>query len=235
MTTSTAAVLPIKQLANAKQRLSDLLTPEERHQFFSCMVEDVLTAVEATPQIDRVLVVTDDAAVAELAGAYSAEVIPEPSPPGMSAAVTAAGRLLAGEHVGTMLFLPGDLPLITPEELEVVLEGFAAGRDSGAQSEVKPEMLIVPAADLGGSNCIACSPPDCMEFAFGVGSFKRHLEIARSRGLASAVAKLPGIGLDVDTPDDLKRLLEAAPRLKPDCHSIRYLASSGIIDKLSER
>lgn len=264
----TAAVLPIKQLADAKQRLAGLLQPEERSQLFTCMVEDVLTAVESCPLIDRILVVTNDAAVADMASAYSAETMPEPSPPGLSAAVAAAGRALAAEAVHTLLFLPGDLPLVTPDEIEVALGGGVSGHNPQGQDDDQPEgrlggnpgespgqqqarspggptalppamnpetipaMTIVPASDLGGSNCIACSPPDCMEFAFGVGSFRRHLGIARSRGMNPEVVKLPGIGLDVDTPEDLRQLLALAPRIKPDCHTIRYLVSSGIIGRL---
>ncbi len=222
---STVAVIPIKQLENAKQRLSGLLSAEERGALFSCMVEDVLTAVEASTQIDRVVVVTNDDAVAELARSYGADIMAEPTPPGLIESVTAAGAALAAEGVNTMVFLPGDVPLTTPEELEVVLEGFGLSDEN--------EFLIVPATDLGGSNCVAVSPPDCMEFGFGVDSFRRHIGIAKNLGIDPGVAKLPGIGLDIDTPDDLKELIEAAEREQHNCHTMRYMVSSGIISKLN--
>ena len=221
------AVIPVKQLEKVKQRLSGLLTAKERKALFSCMVEDVLTAVEATEEIDRIMVVTDDAAVAYLAGAYGAGVLPEAATGGLTGAVTKAGELLASEGVGTMLVLHGDLPLITPVELEVVLEGFGLC--------AAPEFLIVPAADLGGSNCVACSPPDCMVFGFGPDSFRRHLGFARERGIDPSVARLPGIGLDIDTPEDLNRFLEVATRDTRDCHTLRYLVDAGIIHKLNHK
>ena len=118
---TTTAVIPIKQLADAKQRLSGLLNSDERKRLFQAMVEDVLTAVEACTFIDNIVVVTDDQAVAELARSYGAEIRPEPDSPGLIEAVTQTGKQLAAEGVDCMLFLPGDVPLVTPEELEVVL------------------------------------------------------------------------------------------------------------------
>ena len=36
------AVIPVKQISQAKQRLSKILSSEERRDFFSAMLEDVL-------------------------------------------------------------------------------------------------------------------------------------------------------------------------------------------------
>ena len=110
---------------------------------------------------------------------------------------------------------------------DIVLEGFGAGSEA--------EFLIVPALDLGGSNCVACSPPDCMEFGFGLDSFRRHISIARERGIVPQVAKLPGIGLDIDTPEDLKMLIETIDKDARDGReysTVRFLTSSGIVQRL---
>ena len=190
------------------------------------MVEDVLTTVEACTLLDEIIVVTDDDVVAELALGFGAEILSEPEDPGLIPAVTKAARYLADNGVDIMLFLPGDVPLVTPEELEIVLEGF--GRQD------TPELMIVPASDLGGSNCIACSKPDCMEFGFGEDSFRRHLAIARRLGIEPSVAKLPGIGLDIDTPDDLRKLASILVDSGIESHTHRYFRESGILERISE-
>ncbi|MEX0942256.1 MAG: 2-phospho-L-lactate guanylyltransferase [Pseudomonadales bacterium] len=224
---STVAVIPVKQLHNAKQRLAGLLSPRDRKDLFTAMFRDVLEAATTCDRIDRVMVVTDDPEVAGIAREFGAQVRPEPSSPGLIAAVTSAAEQLAREEVTTMVFLPADIPLVSVEELEVVLDGIG-------QSGQK-EFMIVPARDLGGSNCVVTSPPDCVEFGFGEDSFRRHLGLARESGVEPQVAKLPGIGLDVDTPGDLTMVAQIIETSGLATNTARALVESGIVDKLAER
>lgn len=220
------AVVPIKQLENAKQRLAHLLTAEERAGLVRAMVEDVLAALDACTALDETVVVTRDADVESLALARGARILPEPEASGLIPAVTEAARVLGSEGVDVMLFVPGDIPLLDVDELNVVL--------SGVGMSEAPEFVIVPARDLGGSNCVVCSPPDCMEFGFGEDSFRRHLAIARKAGIEPMVTRLPGIGLDVDTPDDLLELNKELGDRKADTKTRRFLRDSGIATRLEE-
>jgi 2-phospho-L-lactate guanylyltransferase len=43
-------------------------------------------------------------------------------------------------------------------------------------------------------------------FAYGPGSFRRHLALARRAGLAGRVVRDPELGFDVDLPSDLVTL-----------------------------
>ena len=214
-------VIPIKQLSGAKQRLSGLLDPLQRQMLCRAMVEDVLEVASTCDQITQILVVTSDDDVAELVSSYGAEVLPEPDSPGLINAVTHAAEQLAQAEVDVMMFLPGDTPLVSVEELEVVLGGMS--------TRERVEFLIVPASDLGGSNCVVCSPPNCMEFGFGEDSFRRHLRIAQERGIEPTVVKLPGIGLDVDTPEDLDELVREIVENNIESHTYRFLAEQGFL------
>lgn len=229
---SISLVIPIKQLENAKRRLSDILQAEQRSGLFRSMVEDVLEVAAACDRISEIIVVTKDPQVTELAYQYSANVLPEPDnigdlESGLIAAVTQTAEYLAEKNVKTMMFLPGDVPLITVEELEVVLDGFGLSN--------KAEMMIVPANDLGGSNCLVCSPPNCMSFGFGEDSFRRHLRLAREKQIEPMVAKLPGIGLDIDTPEDLQALIKQITKYNLDTHTSRFLKNSGILSSIDKQ
>ena len=48
-------------------------------------------------------------------------------------------------------------------------------------------------------------------FAYGPGSFRRHVEAARTAGLAVRVVRDPNLGFDVDTVDDLRMLAARDP------------------------
>ena len=172
------------------------------------------------------MVITADDTVANLGRAYGARIMPEPEDPGLINAVTHAAGTLSAEGVDVMIFLPGDTPLVNVEELEVVLDGFG--------QKTEPEFLIVPATDLGGSNCVVCSPPDCMTFGFGEDSFRRHLKLARAAGIEPIVAKLPGIGLDIDTPEDLQELVNQIIQQDIQSHTYHCLLANGLLSSTEQ-
>lgn len=212
------AVLPAKNLVDAKQRLADALSPPERQQLFRIMYAHVLSVLDAVPGLAGIAVVTCDPDAADIAASHGARLITEPQNHGQTAAVERAAAVLAGDGVRGILTIPGDAPLITAAEVETVLD---AHRGS-------PAMTIVPAHDRRGSNCIAVSPPDLIPFSFGNDSFQPHLAAARDRGIEPTILPLPGLGLDIDTPEDLRALLDR-PGETP-IHD--FLSSSGIADRL---
>lgn len=220
-----SVVIPIKQLENAKQRLSSQLDITQRSGLFRSMVEDVFEVVTSCDHVDQMVVVTSDEQVAVLAQSYGARIIAEPAKPGLIESVNHAAELLHSEGVEVMVFLPGDIPLITIEELSVVIEGFGQAN--------KPEFLIVPSHDLGGSNCIAASPPNCIQYAFGEDSYNRHLALAKDAGIEPVVVKLPGIGLDIDFPEDLERLREITLQENLATHSAKFMFDSLLLPSLN--
>jgi 2-phospho-L-lactate guanylyltransferase len=146
-------------------------------------------------------------------------VLAEDSNRGQTAAVEAAAGLLAGEGAEAMMTVPGDVPLATAAEFGRLLAGHAPG----------PAMSIVPARDERGSNCIVCSPPTAVPLRFGNDSFLPHLAAARGLGIEPRIVPLPGLGLDIDTPDDLAELLARPGTTR----SQAFLLESGIADRLA--
>ncbi len=214
-------VIPIKQLTDAKQRLSRMLDASQRQALCQAMLEDVLEVSATCDLIDQIVVVTSDLQVSAVAESYGARILPEPESQGLINAVTYAAEVLASEGTQTMIFLPGDTPLVSVEELEVVL--------GGATNTGENEFIIVPATDLGGSNCLVCSPPNCLSFQFGENSYRLHVEEARSRKIEPTVLRLPGIGLDVDTPEDFEDLVSAVLEQNGESNTYRYLVSQGFL------
>jgi len=187
------AVVPVKELDRAKERLSPLLPRRLRQALMLAMLEDVLGTLAATPGLAGLAVVTVDPAARRLAASYGARSIEAGARDGHTGAVAAAARLLAAEGCAGMLTLPGDIPLVSPAEITTLL---AAHRPA-------PSFTIAPSRDERGSNAIICSPPDAVPLRFGEDSFFPHLRAAEACGIRPTVLHLPGIALDVDTPEDL--------------------------------
>ncbi len=194
------AALPVKEFADAKQRLSPLLSPSQREILAATMLEDVLTAL-ADAGLAGILVNTLDPLGAELARRYGARVITDDARTGHTGAVAAMARALASEGHSGMLVLPGDIPRVTAAEIDALL---AARRRA-------PSFTIAPAHDELGSNGVLCLPPEVMPLRFGDNSYFPHLDTARRNGIEPTVVPLSGFALDIDHPDDVRALLRATP------------------------
>ncbi len=211
------AVVPIKGFDAPKQRLADVLSPEERGALAEHMLRDVLAALS---NLEGVIVISGDDEALYKARWLGARVMSERQPGGYSAAVSQAGEVLAGEGVDAMMHVPGDVPLITSDEVAQIAE----------LNPVVPAACVVPSGDHDGTNCLALWPPDLFHPAFGPNSFHRHCQIAGDSGVEPAILELDGFALDIDTPDDL-RLFCAG---QYDCGSLRYLQASGIAARISQ-
>ena len=216
------AVLPIKDLGQAKQRLADFLDAVERRLLCEAMAEDVLEILSQVPGLSEIVVVTRDGRASELAVRYGARVLAEPSNDGQSAAAERAAAELARSGAESLLQVPGDVPGASADEIAAVL-GAHRGAGDGA-----PAITLVPSHDRRGTNCVLCSPPGVLPFAFGHDSFGPHCEAARAQGIVPRILPLPGLGLDIDTPDDLRAFVTrpAAGR------TFDYLRESGIAARL---
>jgi 2-phospho-L-lactate guanylyltransferase len=214
------AVVPVKELEGAKHRLSSCLDPEERRALATVMLEDVLEALGAVPQLAGLLLVTLDPVATALAGRYGARIVTEGAREGHTGAVTAAARLLAREGRTGMMTMPGDIPRVSASEITAILAAHGAA----------PAFTIAPAHDDLGSNTIVCSPPDVVPLRFGEDSFFPHLAAARARGIAPLVVRQPGIGMDIDHPVDLMTFLRMSPAQSN--RTLAYLERSGIAERL---
>jgi 2-phospho-L-lactate guanylyltransferase len=203
-------VLPVKDLANAKQRLAAVLAPEERRDLFRAMLEDVLSALAATRGLAGILMVTRDPEAQALAARYGARVLVEDANRGHTAASSLGAKALAREAAVGMLQLPADLPLITPADIEALLRAHGAA----------PAVTLAPSRDRRGSNAVACSPPDLLPLRFGDDSFLPHSQRARDLGIEPRIIERPGLALDIDTPADLAAFLAIPSRTRTYAHLV---------------
>jgi 2-phospho-L-lactate guanylyltransferase len=215
------AVVPVKDVANAKQRLAPVLSATERRELFAAMLEEVLGALASSAGLAGILMVTRDALAQDLAARYGARVLVEDETRGHTAASTLGARTLAQEGVAGMVQVPGDIPLLTPDDVAALLR--AHGQS--------PAVTLSPARDARGTNAVVCSPPDLLPLRFGDDSFFAHIRLTRSLGIEPTIVRRPALALDVDTPGDLAAFL-AAPS---ETRAWAYLSESGIAERLRSR
>jgi 2-phospho-L-lactate/phosphoenolpyruvate guanylyltransferase len=195
----TAAILPVKSFAHAKQRLGASVADPLRADLARAMVGDVLVALSETASIERTIVVTREDSVSAAARYVGALVVEDAAEESQSAAVALGVERALIEGFERVLCIPGDCPALDPAELDSLL--------AGAEREV----VIVPDRHGTGTNGLLLSPPDAIAPSFGPDSCERHLALAREAGAVCRIERPPSLLLDIDTGADLAALRERLP------------------------
>jgi 2-phospho-L-lactate guanylyltransferase len=196
MSVSTWALVPLKSSERAKSRLAEVLDAEQRRRLFFSLAERVILALNESRNVDAVAVVTSSREVAAFAKLLHAVPIMQEADVGMAPALELALQSLQAMQPGRVLMVPGDLPLITAHAVDAVFD---------AQSS-RDHVVLVPDRRREGTNALLCSPPNVISPCFGAASFARHLSAARAAGIATTVAEIDELTLDLDCADDLDYL-----------------------------
>lgn len=187
---NAAVLIPVKDFTRAKARLAGVLSPADRARLARWMAERVVAAAGSLP----VFVVCDDEDVADWATAAHATVLWRPGH-GLNGAATDGVAALAADGFASAIVVHSDLPLA--HDLA------ALPRDGAA--------VLVPDRHGDGTNAIAIPAASGFEFRYGARSFERHVAEAASLDLPVIVRRDGRLGLDVDTPDDLRLAGEHLP------------------------
>lgn len=208
----TVILVPFKEPTGSKTRLAHLLSPERRHALALALFDETLRVLIANGTAE-VAVVTDSEVVAERARSAGALVVLDGDSRGETAAIEAATRWSAAQGYARQLVVPGDMAALDPSQLSELL----------ACRPPDPGVVLAPAVGEDGTNAILTSPPDCLPYRFGRGSFPEYLARAATLGLHVRVLRLRSFLLDIDTPEDLREFLA----LSPDVPAIALLRSWG--------
>ena len=211
------ALVPVKALSGAKQRLANVLRAAARARLAQAMLDDLLCLLENATQIERVLILTADAAVAQQARRRGHRVFEEDADQSLNENLGRAAQDCATQ-TPRLLVLPADLPAATREDIDTLLAAHRGG------------LTLVPASVDGGTNAMLLEPADAVSCQFGERSFARHSAAARRAGLGLTVVENANLGRDLDRPDDLTWLAQRA--LGP--HTAALLASWNVREGLAE-
>ena len=189
------AIVPVNVLKKSKARLASSLDASARSRLSKAMLTDVLCALKRVRRIHRITVVSADGSVGRIARLTGAHFLREGKRRGLNNALRIAIRDAVRRKASAALILPADIPLVTADEVRNFLR----------QSNGYP-IALTPSRDRGGTNALLLRPPKIVAPSFGKDSFRRHMTIARGKGLSPGVVKIRGISLDVDEPADLAHL-----------------------------
>src|SRR4051812_22293965 len=188
------AIVPVKPFNRAKSRLAKVLTPGEREALAEKLFRHSLDTLTRVKQIAGVLVISRDTKALALARDYHVHTVQEGGAPELNAALLRASQVVRSQGADGVLILPADVPLVTTEDIEQILH---LGR-------YNMSVVLAPDQKNDGTNTLLVSPPGLIPFAFGEGSFRRHMLLAEEAGATVKVYRSERTILDIDTPPDLE-------------------------------
>src|SRR5208283_379288 len=165
------AVVPVKSLGASKNRLSSVLSPQERRQLTLAMLEDVLSALQ-TSVVDDTVVVSNDLTVHDVVGKFGAMYLAQKTS-GLNSAIEEATEWCLQEGAEAVLVLPADIPLLSPADVDRIVK---------LGNYEKQTVVLSPSYD-GGTNSLFQSPLNLIRVCFGPRSFAKHIKEAQNKGV----------------------------------------------------
>lgn len=198
MSVMRGALIPMKELSQAKMRLADVLDRHERADLALAMLTDVIAACNESACFDIVAVISNDSEVHWHARENGARPLAEPATlAGLNEGLTFGQRYLARRvAVDELVIVPADVPLVRAVDICTVVNAIGGAASFAA---------VVRSRD-GGTNALAMRPPEALPMRFGRNSADAHIEAARAAGVAIAELTLERMSFDVDAPEDLDAL-----------------------------
>lgn len=188
------AIVPVKPLRRGKSRLAGALSEDERTELNRNLLQNTLKTLSNIRELEEVLVISRDPAALTIARNYGARTVREDGQPELNTALKRATVVAQVYATRGVLVLPADLPLISREDVETLIE----------RASNPPVVVIAPDRHEKGTNALLISPSGLIEYDFGINSFQRHCERVRQAGARLEIVNLPSLGLDLDLPEDLE-------------------------------
>jgi 2-phospho-L-lactate guanylyltransferase len=196
--TRTWALVPLKNLAQAKTRLEPAVDLPTRRRLVLAMAEDVLSTLGRVRGIERILLVSNEPEAGSLLSDRSLEVFYTADCEGLNRELEQAAAYAVTRGAERALILHADLPWLSTESVERFIAQCPSGAACAAQDKVGT-----------GTNALLAPLPLPLPLLFGVDSLQGFRAEAKARGVDLHVVQDPCLEQDIDRPEDFERLLAA--------------------------
>lgn len=178
-------VIPVKPPAQAKSRLSEVLTLAERGALAQAMLRHVVAAAQSAKGVNQVALLGPS----RLGLAEDVPLLNDVGG-GLNPALQA---VLDQTDADRMIVLFADLPTLTASDIERLV------------TPLPGTIAIAPDRHGTGTNALSLPLPLAKDFtfAFGADSFALHQTEAERLKIAPVIISAPGLSRDVDVPEDL--------------------------------
>lgn len=188
------AIVPVKPLIIGKSRLSGLLSSKDRFELNKSLLNNTLQVLKSVNAISRIIVISRDPFAFEIARNNGADYIIEIDHLNLNKALERVNCYLTKIiHLG-VLIIPTDLPLISANDLEDLLNNHCSNYFEGA--------VISHDGKESGTNSLFLNPPGLLSFEFGPGSYSKFVSQCKNKCINYKIFNSDALAFDLDEPID---------------------------------
>jgi len=207
----TVAIIPVKSFTKAKTRLS--ISSEKTVDICKIMLNEVLQTISSTNKIDNTIIVSRDESAFDIGKKFNVIQVFDESESGVNNAISLADDYISDSEFDTSVILPQDIPFFNTVDLDNLFSFFQ-----------KNSVIIVPSRHFNGTNALLRNPAKIMTTRYDEGTYKSHLDQARSSNIDLSLLLIRRLMLDIDAKDDIEFAMKQNE--KPDiCEKILDLVS----------
>ncbi len=184
-------IVPVKAFKDAKLRLREVLSPEQRARFSYLMLSDILQTLHSSDDVKGITLVSSDESVKTLADRYQTEFLPTALDQGYSHDAMRAIASLSQRGINSAAIIPADVPQLSHTDLSCLKRGHDRG------------IILCPAVMDGGTNGLLFDLPLSMPLMFGKDSLHKFTRAALDNNIPVRTERIAGLERDIDRPEDL--------------------------------
>ena len=196
----TVAIIPVKSFLKAKSRLT--LSPDKTVDLCKLMLNEVLETISVSKNINRTIVVSHDQSAFDISKRFDVVEVFDESESGVNNAIELADKYISDSEFDTSLIIPQDIPFFISSDIDNLFSFFQ-----------NKSILSVPSRHFNGTNSLIRSHPNPMKTRYDEGTYKSHLQQAKSDGISFSIVLIRRIMLDIDTQDDIEFAMKHKEKL----------------------
>ena len=207
----TVAIIPVKSFSKAKTRLS--ISSEKTVDICKIMLNEVLQTISSTNKIDNTIIVSRDESAFDIGKKFNVIQVFDESESGVNNAISLVDDYISDSEFDTSVILPQDIPFFNTVDLDNLFSFFQ-----------KNSVIIVPSRHFNGTNALLRNPAKIMTTRYDEGTYKSHLDQAKSSKIDLSLLLIRRLMLDIDAKVDIEFAMKQNE--KPDvCKKILDLVS----------
>jgi len=187
----TVAIIPVKTFLKAKSRLT--ISSEKTTAICKLMLNEVLQTISTSKKIDSIIIVSRDQSAFDIGKKFNVIEVFDESESGVNHAISLADEYILNSNFNTSVIFPQDIPFFNVHDIDNLFSFFQ-----------EKSVIIVPSRHFNGTNSLVRSPSGIMNTRYDEGTYKSHLEQARSNHIDFSLVLIQRFMLDIDTKMDIE-------------------------------